>query len=156
MTITSRSRILSLSLAVVFCCPALSWSQSGEHKSDVSSADKRRLHANLKAERGWYGDPRLETLTFRLTNDSDETLDSATASWVLVIDDREVADRGGQLWAGPKPTGGYGTVRPGETLQFGKGLPLGQYFPEARDYKIYWKAAGFRSNVVVVRGGTTP
>ena len=154
MTSRRRLRILSLSLALVFCYPAFSWSQSDEHKSDVPSVDKRGLHATLKAERGWYGDPRLETLTFRLTNDSDETLDSATASWVLVIDDREVPDRGGQLWAGPKPTGGYGTVRPGETFQFGKALPLGQYFPEARDYKIYWKAAAFRSNVVVVRGAT--
>ena len=53
----------------------------------------------------------------------------------------------GQLWAGPKPTGGYGTVQSGSTFQFGKALPIREYFPEARDYKIYWKAAAFRSNV---------
>ena len=34
-------------------------------------------------------------LSFRLINDSDQILDSATASWTLVIDDREVPDRGG-------------------------------------------------------------
>jgi len=73
-----------------------------------------------------------------------------------VIDDREVPDRGGQLWMGPKPTGGYGTVQSGSTFQFGKALPIREYFPEARDYKIYWKAAAFRSNVAVVRGGATP
>ena len=156
MKITRRSGILSLSLTLLFCYPASSWGQSGEHKPDVSSVGKRGLHATLNAERGWYGDLRLETLTFRLMNDSDHTLDSATASWTLVIDDREVPDRGGQLWAGPKPTGGYGTVGSGGTIQFGKALPIREYFPEARDYRIYWKAAAFRSNVVVVRGGTAP
>jgi hypothetical protein len=110
----------------------------------------------LKADRGWYGDGRLEKLTFRLMNDSDQTLDSATNSWILVIDDRQLPDPGGQLWMGGEPVGGYGTVRPGTTYQFGKGLSLREYFPEARDYKVYWKAAGFRSNVVVVRGGPIP
>lgn len=41
-------------------------------------------------------------------------------------------------------------------FQFGKALPIREYFPEARDYKIYWKAAAFRSNIAVVRGGATP
>ena len=138
-------------LALIFCCSTSSWGQP-----DACSDSKRGLHATLNAEPGYYGDPRLETLTFRLMNDSDQVLDSATASWTLVIDDREVPDRGGQLWAGPKPTGGYGTVQSGSTFQFGKALPIREYFPEARDYKIYWKAAAFRSNVAVVRGGATP
>jgi hypothetical protein len=56
---------------------------------------------------------------------------------------------------GPKPTGGYDTVNSGTTFQFGKALPIREYFPEARDYRIYWKAAAFRSNEVVVRGGVT-
>ena len=156
MKITRRSRIISLSLALAFCYQASLWSQSPTHKQDAPSASKRGLHATLNAERGYYGDARLETLTFRLMNDSDQTLDSATASWALVIDDREVPDRGGQLWMGPQPTGGYGAIRAGTTFQFGKALPIREYFPEARDYKIYWKTAGFRSNVVVVRGGTVP
>jgi len=45
---------------------------------------------------------------------------------------------------------------PGSTLQFGMTLPISEYFPEARDYKIYWKGAAFRSNVAVVRGGANP
>jgi hypothetical protein len=98
----------------------------------------------------------LETLTFQLKNDSNKVLDSATSTWVLVIDGRQAPDPGGQLWMGPKPVGGYGTVHPGTTYWFGKALPLREYFPEARNYKVYWKAAGFRSNTVVVRGGTTP
>jgi hypothetical protein len=35
-------------------------------------------------------------------------------------------------------------------------LTIREYFREARDYKIYWMAAAFRSNVGVVRGGATP
>jgi hypothetical protein len=66
----------------------------------------------------------LETLTFRLMNDSDQVLDSATASWTLVIDDREVPDRGGQLWAGPKPTGGYGTVQSGGECRIAPSPPV--------------------------------
>jgi hypothetical protein len=91
-----------------------------------------------------------------LANDSDHALDSGTSSWVLVIDDKQAPDPGGQLWMGGKPAGGYDTVRPGQTYQFGKALPLKQYFPEPRDYRVYWKAAGFRSNVVVVKGQATP
>jgi hypothetical protein len=93
-----------------------------EHKPDACLDSKRGLHATLNAEPGYYGDPRLETLTFRLMNDSDKVLDSATASWTLVIDDREVPDRGGELWMGPRPTAGNGTVRPGSMFQFGKAL----------------------------------
>lgn len=138
-----------------FCSVGLP-GQSHKHAQLDSSDNSRGLHATLNAEHGWYGDDHLETLTFRLMNDSDKTLDSATGSWVLVIDDKQAPDPGGQLWMGGKPTGGYDTVRPGTTYQFGKALPLRQYFPEARDYKVYWKAAGFRSNVVVVRGQASP
>jgi hypothetical protein len=54
-----------------------------------------------------------------------------------MIDDREVPDRGGNSGPGGQPTGGYGTVQSGSTFQFGKALPIREYFPEARDYKIY-------------------
>ena len=156
MSITSRPSILFWLSALIFCCSTSSWSRIREHKPDACTDSKRGLHATLNAEPGYYGDLRLEALTFRLMNDSDQVLDSATASWTLVIDDREVPDRGGQLWTGPKPTGGYGTVRSGSMFQFGKALPIHEYFPEARDYQIYWKADAFRSNVAVVRGGVTP
>ena len=147
MKVAGQPEVLFSLLALVLCFPA--WSQS-------QSCDQNRgLHGTLNVERGYYGDLRLATLTFRLMNDSDQVVDSAQTSWVLIIDDREVPDPGGQLWMGPKPTGGYGTVKSGSTFQFGKGLPIREYFPEPRDYKIYWKAAAFRSNVVTVTGGVT-
>jgi len=89
-------------------------------------------------------------------NDSNRVLDSSTSSWKLVIDGKEVPDIGGQLWMGPRPTGGYDTVPSGNTFQFGKGLSIREYFPEPRDYKIYWKATGFKSNEAVVKGGVAP
>jgi hypothetical protein len=151
-----RTTALSFGFALACCCCVELLGQSQKHAQLDSSESSRGLHATLNAEHGWQGDGHLETLTFRLMNDSDQTLDSATRSWVLIIDDKQAPDPGGQLWMGGKPTGGYDTVRPGTTYQFGKALPLRQYFPEARDYKVYWKATGFRSNVVVVRGQASP
>jgi hypothetical protein len=153
MWIRKRQRVLSALFVLIFCCSTSSW---GQRTPDTPSDSRHGLHATLSAAPGYYGDPRLVTLTFCLTNDSDQVLYSEEKSWTLVIDDHEVPDRGGQLWMGPRPTGGYGTVRPGGTFLFGKALPFREYFPEARDYKVCWKAAAFRSNVVVVRGVGAP
>ncbi len=57
---------------------------------------------------------------------------------------------------GGRPAGGYGTVKPCQTFRFGKALRIKQYFPEARDYRVYWKAAQFRSNTIVIKGGALP
>jgi hypothetical protein len=147
-------KLTVFALALIFCCSTSSRSQSLEPKPD-DSYNKRGLHATLNAQPGYYGDPRLVTLTFRLMNDSDRVLYSERASWILVIDGQEVPNRGGQLWIGTQTAGGYEIVGSGYTFQFGKGLPIREYFPETRDYKIYWKAAAFRSNIAVVRGGNT-
>jgi hypothetical protein len=101
MRVVNRPSILFSLFALIFCCSTTSWSQSGEHKPDACSDSKRGLHATLNAEPGYYGDPRLVTLTFRLMNDSDQVSYSDMVSWTLVIDDREVPDPGGQLWIGP-------------------------------------------------------
>jgi hypothetical protein len=121
-----------------------------------ASESKQGLHAHLEATRGYYGDMRLETLSFHLMNDSDKILDSAKNTWTLIIDGRVAPDPGGQFWMGGQPPGGYRTVPPGRDYRFGLTLPWHEYFPEPRDYTIYWKAAGFRSNTVVIRGGETP
>ncbi len=120
-----------------------------------ASESKHGLHAHLEAARGYYGDMRLETLSFHLTNDSDKALDTAKDTWTLIIDGKAAPNPGGQFWMGGQPPGGYRTVSPGTDYRFGKALPWRQYFPEARDYTVYWRAAGFRSNTVVIRGGET-
>ena len=145
-----------ISFALTLCCSTFLLSQPSKRKSDSGTDCKCGLHATLNVKDGYYRDPRFEHITFRLMNDCDQILDSATKSWTLVIDEQEASDPGGQLWMGPKPTPGYDLVKPGATVEFGKALPFSEYFPEARDYKLFWKAAGFKSNVVIVRGGATP
>jgi hypothetical protein len=119
-------------------------------------AAKTDLQATLGAERGYYGDSRLELITFHLMNHARRTLNTEERSWQLVIDGKPAPDPGGQLWTGPRPAEGYGSLDPGRDLRFGEALPLHEYFPEHRQYKIFWRAAGFRSNTVVVNGGAEP
>ena len=95
----------------------------------------------------------LESVTFYLANRSKAILSAKPETWVLVIDGKVAPDPGGQLWMGGQTAGGYGTVPLGATFRFGKGLSRAQYFPADRDYRLFWKAVGFRSNVVVIRGG---
>ncbi len=112
------------------------------------------LQASLTAERGWGEDKTLESVTFCLANRSKAILLSKPETWALVVDGKVAPDPGGMLWiAGGRPPEGYGTVPPSGTIRFGKGLSRAQYFPADRDYRLFWKAAGFRSNVVVIRGG---
>ena len=99
MRLRKRPTVLFSVLALA-CCWCGLLGQLQQLPQDASTESKRGLHATLKADRGWYGDGRLEKLTFRLMNDSDQTLDSATNSWILVIDDRQVPDPGGQLLDG--------------------------------------------------------
>jgi hypothetical protein len=81
VSIANHSRILFLIFALSFCCANWSYCQSRDHNADAPSFGKRGLHATLRAQPGYYGDPKLETLTFRLMNDSDQALDSSTSSW---------------------------------------------------------------------------
>jgi hypothetical protein len=149
------SGILILVVACVshICVP--SSGQSRKRPPNDCSDSGRGLHATLNADHGHSENGSSQLLVFLLMNDSDHALDSAARSWALIIDDHPASDRGGQLWTGPGPIEGYGTLRPGASYEFGKELSINQYFPEVRDYKVYWKSAGFRSNVAVVRGGST-
>ncbi len=127
----------------------------GETSPSRAPAQRRmgRLRATLTAEPGWDLDMSLENVTFYLANRSRTTLLSRPETWVLVVDGRVAPDLGRQLWMGWQTPGGYGTVPAGATFRFGKGLSRAQYFPADRDYRLSWRAAGFHSNVVVVRGG---
>lgn len=80
-------------------------------------------------------------------------LNTAPSTWKLIIDGHEAPGLSGQFWIGPAPVDGYGTISAGATFEFGKALPLKVYFPESRDYKLRWRAAGFQSDEVIIRGG---
>lgn len=158
MSASRRIPVILSFFALIYFTPAWLRSETGEHKSTTACSEtKRGLHATISAKAGWFGDLKLESLTFVLMNDSDQDLESGEDSWTLIIDDHDVPDPGGQLWRfGPRPGEGYGTVRSGQFFQFGKALPLAKYFPEKREYKVFWKATEFRSNATIVRGGATP
>ena len=85
------------------------WHNPGQRPPRPCAEVGRGLHATLNARAGYAGDLSLETLEFQLMNDSDQTKDSSTESWTLVIDDQDAIDPGGQLWMGGRPGAGYGT-----------------------------------------------
>jgi hypothetical protein len=89
-------------------------------------------------------------VTFVLLNDADRPIETLAESWKLAIDGTELKE-GWIFGNGPGPVGGWGTLQPGETLQFGKALPLSKYFPEEREYKIAWKGKAFQSPTKTIR-----
>jgi hypothetical protein len=90
-------------------------------------------------------------VTFVLLNDSDAPINTAEESWQIVIDGKELKDSGLIFGNGIRPVGDWGILKPGESFQFGKGLKLGNYFPDEREYKVSWKRKGFQSSTIVVR-----
>jgi hypothetical protein len=111
----------------------------------------RGLHADITAQltRG-YSAPSVQ-VAFLLLNDSDTTLNPEPESWRLVIDDKPLEDSGILFGNGPAPTGGYGSLGSGRTFQFGKALPILQYFPEQREYRLSWRGKHFQSPTIVTR-----
>jgi hypothetical protein len=152
MATISCTRIWLMSCTILLFSSTALWSQSHSTEAVAPAENTLGLHGKLSAQPGFYGDSRLETLTLCLSNNSDQTRDSSPESWVLVIDDKNVPDSGMMFLNGGAPAGGYKTVPPGHTFIFGKGLPRLKYFPEARNYRVYWKSASFRSNTVIVNG----
>ena len=90
-------------------------------------------------------------LTFILLNDSDAPINAVEGGWQIVIDGKELKDSDSIFGNGTGPVGGYGTLKPGESYEFGKGLELSRYFPEEREYKVSWKGKAFRSSTITVR-----
>jgi hypothetical protein len=90
-------------------------------------------------------------LTFVLLNDSDAPINTVEESWQIVINGKELKESDIIFGNGPRPVGGWGILKPGESFQFGKGLALSNYFPDEREYKVSWKSKGFQSSTIVVR-----
>ena len=109
------------------------------------------LHAALRGEPSPpYQQPPVVQLTFILLNDSEHPINAEAKSWRIVIDGKELKDSDFILCCGPRPAGGFGTLKPGEWYEFGVALDLGKYFPEKREYQVSWKGNGFQSSAVVV------
>ena len=113
------------------------------------------LHAGITAQvisimREYTENPRVQ-LSFVLLNDSDSTLDVHEGSWKIVVNGDELADSGMIFGNGPMPQTGWTRLRPGEHYEFGKGLPLPEYFPHGGEYRISWKGDQFQSPTVIVK-----
>lgn len=109
------------------------------------------LHAGITAElTQGYSDPSV-MIGFVLLNDSESIQNTAPESWQIVIDGKVLKDSGWILGNGPEPVGGYGKLGVGAKYDFGKALPIAQYFPEKREYKVSWKGKYFQSPTVTVR-----
>jgi hypothetical protein len=74
-------------------------------------------------------------LTFVLLNDSETPLDVESGSWRIVINGSERNDSGMLFGNGPVPEGGYTILKPGESYEFGKALPIAEYFLPHGQYK---------------------
>jgi hypothetical protein len=110
------------------------------------------LHAGIRAEFVKGNDQHPSVMvSFILLNDEESIADTTPGSWKLNIDGKELSDSTMIFGNGPAPTDGWRTLNPGGTAQFGKALDVSRYFPEAREYKIFWNGAGFRSPTTSVK-----
>jgi hypothetical protein len=144
--------------SLVMLTMSLGLTAIGYHATAQSGASVGKcggLHAGLRAEfvaaKQGVTEPPHVMLSFILLNDSDDSIDAVDGGWVLVIDGAEVRDSGMVFGNGPEPVGGWGTLKPGESYEFGKGLPLTQYFPHAGQYRISWKGKHFQSSTIKIR-----
>jgi hypothetical protein len=110
------------------------------------------LHVAIRAELVRrdppYTQPPFVMVTFILLNDGESPVNSTEEGWKLFIDGKE---QDGVWNNGPQPIGGYGNLNPGESYELGMALELSRFFPEERDYKVYWKGKRFHSSTITVK-----
>jgi hypothetical protein len=146
MVLTSLRSFRGVALAAALICIAyVPWVQ----------AKCTGLHAGITAQlvplMPPYTDPEHVSLSFLVVNDSDSVRNVAAASWKLVINGAELQDSGMILGNGPAPVNGWNELNPGDNYQFGKSSPVATYFKKPGEYRIYWKAEGFRSSTILIR-----
>jgi hypothetical protein len=125
--------------------------QKTPSKWDALARNCPGLHAGIRAQ---IIPPYTETpsvmLTFVLLNDSETPLDVEAGSWRIVINGSELNDSGMIFGNGPGPVGGYKVLKPGGIYEFGKTLPIAEYFLPNGQYKVSWKGAAFQSPTITV------
>jgi len=133
--------------------PLVGGQAESESNSEIDKSC-RGLHAGIRTEfvkrNPPYTRPSFVMVSFVLLNDTDTVEDTSEGSWKLVIDGKELDDSAMIFGSGLMPVGGWKTLNPGGTAEFGKGLDTDRYFPEAGDYKVSWKGDGFQSPTITV------
>jgi hypothetical protein len=140
-------------LVAVFLIPSIG-AEDKHGKESRLEASCGGLHAAIRGELVRrdppYTQPPFVMLTFILLNDGDTPVNSIEGGWQIVIDGKELSDSDFIFGNGVTPVGGWGTLKPGESYEFGKGLELSRYFPEEREYRVSWKGKGFQSSTITV------
>jgi len=123
-----------------------------------------KLQASLTASVDIYAESPSELVTFRLKNGTQIDVECRPETWALMIDGKAYAGSGILFGNGPGTSGGpcqaglqggeerRALLKPGAVFEKTWLLDLIHCFPENRDYKVAWRAAGFESNTVTVHG----
>ena len=140
-------------IAAVTCLALAAW-HVAEARESKSQGNCTALHAGITAQlmqvTEGYSEPSV-MFTFHLLNDSETAQTTAPETWKIVIDGKELKDSGWIFANGPAPVGGYGTLASGSIFDFGTALPIANYFPETREYRISWKGRYFQSPTATIR-----
>ena len=125
--------------------------QKGSILNGVFNKSCLGLHAGIRAQ---IVPPNTENadvmLVFVLLNDGEVPVDVEEKSWKLMINGSEVKDPNGIFGNGPVPAGGFGVLKPGESYEFGKSLPIADYFPQSGEYRVSWRGKAFRSPTISI------
>jgi len=152
LSISPLSGRLSGKMLVAVLAATLITSIAAQDRSEQNCAG---LHAAIRGELVRrdppYTQPPFVMLTCILLNDSEAPINAVDGGWKIVIDGKELEDSDFIFGNGPGPVGGWGTLKPGESYEFGKALELSRYFPEEREYRVFWKGKAFRSSTITVR-----
>jgi len=136
------SGMIALSLGVPVAA------QKGSTPNGVFNKSCLGLHAGIRAQ---ILPPNTENadvmLVFVLLNDGEVPVDVEEKSWKLKT---EVKDPNGMFGNGPVPAGGFGVLKPGESYEFGKSLPIADYFPQSGEYRVSWSGKAFRSSTISI------
>jgi hypothetical protein len=128
------------------------------------SKDGSRLQVSLTASVDIYAESPSELITFRLKNGTQIDVECRPETWALMIDGKAYAGSGMLFGNGPGTPGGpcqaglqsseerRALLKPGAVFEKTYLLALVNFFPENRDYKVAWRAAGFESNTAIVHG----
>jgi len=121
---------------------------------DEGSKNCSGLHAGIRAELVRrdpnYSRPAFVMVSFILLNDGETPINSTKGGWQIVIDGKELSDSGYILGNGMQPDGGWGTLNPGESYEFGKELEISRYFLTLGEHTLSWKGHQFQSSTIKV------
>jgi hypothetical protein len=143
-------RMRSVGMVVLFLFCAAVIAQPANEPNISCSGLHAGIAVQVVARKPPNTQPSFVMVSFVLLNDGGSPANSSPGSWTLVLDGKELDDSGMIFGNGPMPAGGYGTLGPGESYSFGKGLDLSRYFPKPGDYSMGWKGKEFQSPTIRV------